>query len=596
VKSQSRSEQIFHAAIAVALLVLGMTARRASAADHVAGNLILFNDNGAWCWYQDERALVDQNAGTLLVASVAAAEGTDGKDRGGDVDLVKYDLNRGTASRVVLHHNFSQDDHNVPALLVRPDGRYLAMYTRHNLDNFSYWRISTNPHDASQWQPEKMFDWTENLNAVPYHAHVTYSNLFYLSAEKRLYDFSRAVNDDPTILTSDDQGETWTFGARLLVEPKLGYVNGYTKYASNGVDRIDFITTEHHPRDFNNSIYHGFIQGGKLHKSDGTVVDDDIFKSPGHPQTELTKIFAANSVFDGETMTHAWTMDLHLDGDGRPVALISTRANDQPENTNFKDHRFFYVRFDGHEWQVHPLAKAGACLWPAEQDYTGLAALDPSDVNVVYVSTTIDPRNGAALAVHEIFKGVTADGGQTWNWTPITQDSTVDNLRPAVPVWDSDHTALLWFRGTMSRSQHYDSAMVGIVQTRGQKSEPVEFVAAQDGSPGKASVGGLGPGTYDVFAFFWADAKSDQAIHAGLGDDRMVLLRRRFCQQAEASQFGKPVSLRDGERALYRGYLGRASLRDGQTLDVVVDDPGTGGQRMFAGIGYAPVAGAGVNP
>jgi hypothetical protein len=576
-------------------LVLGVTARDASAADRVAGNLILFNDNGAWCWYQDERALVDQSAATLLLASVAASDGMDGQDRGGDVDLVGYDLTTGAASRVVLHHNFSQDDHNVPALLVRPDGRYLAMYTKHNLENYSYWRISVNPHDARQWGPERHFDWSNFLAAVNPRDHVTYSNLFYLPADNRTYNFARAVNLDPSFLVSTDHGENWSFGGKLLTESRVGYVNGYVKYASNGVDRIDFITSEHHPRDFNNSIYHGFIQGGKLHKSDGTVVDEDIFKSPGHPQTELTKIFAANSVFDGETMTHAWTMDLHLDGDGRPVALISTRANDLPENTNFNDHRFFYVRFDGHEWQVYPLAKAGACLWAAEQDYTGVAALDPSDVNVVYVSTTIDPRNGATLAVHEIFKGTTSDGGQSWSWTPITQDSTVDNLRPAVPAWDSDHTALLWFRGTMSRSQHYDSAMVGIIQNRGQKSEPVEFVAARDGSPGKASVGGLGAGTYDVFAFFWADAKSEQAIHAGLRDDRMVLLRRRFCQAAEASQFAKPVSLNDGGRALYRAYLGRVSLRDGQKLDVAVDDPGTGGQRMFAGIGYAPVAEAGVN-
>jgi len=569
--------------------VLLMIARSASAADHVAGNLILFNDNGAWCWYQDERALVDPAAGTMLMGSIAATEGVDGQARGGDVDLACFDFNTGDAARTVLHHNFSQDDHNTPALIIRPDGRYLAMYTKHNQENYSYWRISTNPHDASHWRPEKMFDWTVYLNAVDYHAHVTYSNLFYLSAEKRMYDFSRAVNDDPTILISADQGDSWSFAARLLVEPKLGYVNGYTKYASNGVDRIDFITTEHHPRDFNNSIYHGFIQDCKLHKSDGAVVDDDIFHSQGHAQTELTKIFAANSVLNGEKMTHAWTMDLHLDSDGRPVALISTRANDVPENTNFTDHRFFYVRYDGKDWRVHLLARAGACLWPAEQDYTGLAAMDPSDVNAVFVSTTIDPRNGAALAVHEIFKGVTSDGGQNWNWTAITADSTVDNLRPMLPIWTRDNTALLWFRGTMSRSQHYDSAIVGTIQRKGETIGPVQFVAADEKSPDKVSIPDPGAGTYNVFAFFWATAKIDQPIRAGLSRDRMIPLRARFCQQAEASQFAQPVPLSDGARALYRGYLGRVALRNGESLHALVDDPALGGQRAFVGIGYTRV-------
>ena len=90
-------------------------------------------------------------------------------------------------------------------------------------------------------------------------------------------------------------------------------------------------------------------------------------------------------------------------------------------------------------------------------------ALNPGNLDEVYASSTIDPRDGAALKVHEIFKGVTSDGGATWKWTPITWDSPVDNLRPTVAIWDAGNTALLWFRGTMSRSQHYNSAIVGII-------------------------------------------------------------------------------------------------------------------------------------
>jgi len=572
-----------------ALAVLAMIARSASAADRVAGNLILFNDNGAWCWYQDERALVDQTNDTLLVSSVAAGEGVDGKTRGGDVDLVSYDLKSGAATRIVLHHSFSQDDHNTPALLIRPDGRYLAMYTKHNLENYSCWRISASPHDAREWRPEKSFDWSAYLAAVSAKDHVTYSNLFYLPAENRTYDFARAVNDDPSILISTDQGDSWSFGAKLLTEERVGYVNGYVKYATNGVDRIDFITTEHHPRDFNNSIYHGYIKGGKLFRSDGTVVDADLFHGTGHPQTELTKIFAANSIYNGDTMTHAWTMDLHLDSAGQPCALISARANDLPQNTNFSDHRFFYVRFDGRDWKVHPLAKAGACLWRAEEDYTGLATLDPSDVNVVYISTTIDPRDDTPLRVHEIYKGVTADRGQTWAWTPITQDSSVDNLRPMVPIWSGGNTALLWFRGTMSRSQHYDSAIVGTIERKGEKIGPVQFVAAGKSSDRTITGPSLTGGTYDVFAFFWADAKADRAFRAGLAENRLILLRPRFCQQAEARQFAQSVTLNDGPRSLYRGYLGRVSLGSGESLHAVIDDPAEGGHRAFAGIGYAVV-------
>ena len=426
-----------------------------------ADAIVQLNDNGAWCWYQDPRAVIDLTNSTLLVGSVADSAGPAGRERGGDIDLVSYHLTTGHCERFVLHHHLEpEDDHNAPALLIRSDGRYVAMYSKHHREALSYWRISTRPHDATQWNPEQKFNWKPFLNTSD---RATYSNLFYLSAEHRTYDFSRAVNLDPSVLTSADQGDHWTYAGKLLTLPRLGYVNGYVKYASNGVDRIDFVTTEHHPRDFNNSIYHGYLQSGKLHRSDGTVVDGDIFHNPGHPQTELTKVFAANSVFGGTTMTHAWTVDLRLDAADRPYAILSCRTNDSPENTNFQDHRFFYARFDGFAWNIHPLAKAGARLWESEQDYTGLAALDPHDPNVVYVSTTFDPRDGSPLPVHEIFKGVTSNAGGTWKWTAITRNSPADNLRPIVPAWDPRHTALLWFRGTMIRSQHYNCQVVGLI-------------------------------------------------------------------------------------------------------------------------------------
>lgn len=441
---------------------LGMAATTSPAADWVSGKLIVFNDDGAWCWYQDERAIIDPSNGLLLIGSVAAGEGPAGPARRGNIELTSYDLATGKAQVIVLHEKLEADDHDTAALLIRPDGRYLAVYAKHNRDKLTRWRISTEPHNPSSWRPEQTFDWTSLIGED----NVTYSNLHYLPAEKRLYNFVRGINDDPTIMVSADSGDSWTYGGKLLTIGKVGYVNGYTRYASNGVDRVDFITTEHHPRDFNNSIYHGYVKAAKLHRSDGTVVDDNVLDPEGKPQTELTKIFAAGSVIGGETMTHAWTVDLRLDAGGHPVAILSCRANDVPENTNYNDHRFFYARFDGKQWHVHPLARAGARLWQSEQDYTGLGSIDPYDVNTVYVSAPIDPRDGSTLGHHEIFKGTTADGGATWQWTPVTQNSTVDNLRPIVVRGDPKRHVVLWFRGTMTRSQHYNTAVVGLIEKR----------------------------------------------------------------------------------------------------------------------------------
>jgi hypothetical protein len=144
--------------------------------------------------------------------------------------------------------------------------------------------------------------------------------------------------------------------------------------------------------------------------------------------------------------------------------LITARANDEPENSNFSDHRLMYARLDDSTWRVSEVAKLGACLWPAEEDYTGLGEIDSANPSTVYISTPIDPRDGRKLDVHEIFKGMSGDRGENWAWTAVTSSSSVDNLRPIVCALDDGHRAILWFRGTMKRSQHYQCAIVGIIE------------------------------------------------------------------------------------------------------------------------------------
>jgi BNR repeat-containing family member len=563
------------------------TMKTSLAADLVDGTLIQLNDNGAWCWFQDPRMVIDRTNSTVLISSIASSQGTNGENRGGDVDIVTFHPDTAQTTRSFIHRGLQpQDDHNAAALLIRTDGRYLAMYSRHNRDNLSYFRISTRPHDAREWKAERTFDWSDAIAAAGANSHITYSNLFYLPAEKQTYNFSRAINDDPSILISTNNGDHWTYGTKLLTEKKLGYVNGYTKYASNGTDRIDFLTTEHHPRDFNNSIYHGFIKDGKLHRSDGSVVEQNLFSYPGHSQTELTKVFATGSIFHGEKMTHAWTIAIAIDARGNPYALISARANDDPENTNFQDHRFFFIRYDGRQWQTHQLAKAGAGLWDAEEDYTGLAALNPANPDEVFISTTIDPRDDSPLSHHEIYQGTTEDEGLTWAWRPITQNSTVENLRPLVVAWDDDHSLIAWFRGTMSRSQVYDCAIVGILKRRGEQQEKIHFFPPA--ALGKSKSGFVLPaadqtGVYDVYAFFWCESGCDAQLTAGLAPDRMTTYRTRSAQQAEPSHFASGVDIAKGNRLLYRAYLGRVCVRSGDPIQIIARN------EDFAGAGYCKV-------
>lgn len=425
---------------------------------------IVLNDNAGWCWFQDPRVIVDGD--TLIASTVSDDAGPGGAARKGNVELAVLNLKTLQSERIILHERLEDDDHNAAALIVLPDGRYLAAYGKHHTDRLMRWRVSSKPGDAIDWQPEQTID---------AEARYTYQNLFQLEDENnRIYNFHRGVGFNPNYMISNDRGETFTYGGRLLAwdTDKTNGLGGggrpYLRYATNHEDTIHFIATEDHPRNFDNSVYHGLIRSNGIYQSDGRRVADLSNTTRGNASpTDLTL------VYQGGPDHVAWTVDLELDTKGLPVALISVQHGDanvaRDRKAGGQDLRYVYARFDGERWHDHPLAYAGTRLYAAEADYSGLGAIDPDNPNVVYISTDADPVTGKPLISsadgkrhYEIFKGETADGGKTWQWTAITANSMFDNIRPSVPSWDGG-TALLWLQGNYRTFIDYDTRLVGLI-------------------------------------------------------------------------------------------------------------------------------------
>jgi hypothetical protein len=367
-----------------------------------------------------------------------------------------FDLDGGgTPQRSTLNTTLNPDDHNVPALLKLSADSYLAMYTTHNDNCYSYYNI----YSGGRWGAAQTFDWTQLGCPTPNSKTVSYSNLWQMPGQ--IYNFVRSVETSPNLMVSPD-GTGWEYGGRLTSTPRTGYVAGYYKYWGNGVDRIDFVGTEAHPRDFDNSLYHGYIQGGKSYKSDGTQVDADLADGQIPEITSFTKVFGTGDRLGSVPLTHMWNMDLMRYPDGTIVLLFQGRADG---NTDNPDKRMGYARFDGNDWRSTYLVKLGNKLYDSEQDYTGLGAIHPNDPHTIYVSTPANPTTDAwsTNAKHEIWRGTTCDAGQSFTWTQLTTNSTQDNLRPVVPYWESDRTAVLWMRGTYHSAQTYDTAIVGLL-------------------------------------------------------------------------------------------------------------------------------------
>ena len=614
----------YHSSWIVTIITFGLITNAFSQQqDIVKGNLIQFNDNGLWCWFQDERAIVDEYNQEIILGSDASQAGLGNAARNGAIEAVVFDLKSGQSERYELTQ-MSCDDHNVPGFILRPDGQYLAMYSHHT-DRFkNRYRI----FDGTEWSPEQAYDWTTRPGGTNFT--IAYNNVYYLSEEGRMYDFTRANNRAPNFLISDDMGDTWTFGGQLTTNSSSSYNKGYYKYWSNGVDRIDFVLTEQHPRDTLTSIYHGYLQNGQLFQSDGSLVDDDIFDDSFIPAYwDFTKVFANGTVVGSDTLYRCWQSDLVRYENGTIATIITARANQwisygYPDNQVNPEHDFIYCRYDGTEWTYTYLAKAGLKFYASEADYVGLGALDPDDPTTLYLSTPYDPADTSVyLGAREIYKGVTLDHGQTWLWEAITQNSTRDNIRPIVPAWNLYDTALLWCRGTYISAQSFDAAVVGTLEHVTEFLGPKTYLDADltntsyaDSSPltttGPDSESGAmdnlwhlrtgigNNGTiltsseletgedapmlktqvqlphglpYDVWVNFWgyADADINWRIQAGLSPDKMQTFRSMACKQVEAVDYEEvPLLTADDNICLYQAYLGR--VREMRSIDVYVDD------------------------
>jgi hypothetical protein len=437
------------------LLILVLCSVLVSGSSPNPEQTITFNDDGGWCWFEDERVIVHD--GKLIIGTVAA--GRLDALRRGDVEVTSYELQTGATRRSELHDRLQLDDHNSPAFLARPDGKILALYAKHGPENRFYYRIS-GVNDPGTWSPVREFAPSETTR-------LTYSNLCRLSAERnRIYDFFRGLDgkSKPSYAFSDDGGETWKTGGIVIQSPAA---RPYLRYASDGAASIHMFYTEGHPRDFDNSVYHVYYREGFLHRSDGSRIRS-LSEGLREPE-EGTRIFT------GGPNQVAWTADMELDTDGNPYVGYSVQMDSAglPPRQGGDDLRYRYARWDGRQWRDYPMAYAGRRLYAGEDDYSGLLALHPHDPATVFISTDADPASGRPLVSrsdgrrhYEIFGGSTADGGKTWIWTPVTRDSTMDNLRPIVPKWPGGRTILLWLRGTYRAYTDYDLEVVGRIFER----------------------------------------------------------------------------------------------------------------------------------
>jgi hypothetical protein len=423
-------------------------------------------EQAAWSWFEDERVVFTDGGASLTTSAVVGGDAT--TPAPGTVVLSEVDLATG-ARRLVDLGVGEVDDHNSASIHEAPTGELTTAWTRHHMDPLV--RTQRQRTDGS---------WLR-LPPVDLGSRATYSNLRSAAdqaGQPVLYDFVRGERFDPEVIASADVGRTWARLGRVLRDPLDGaYSRPYVQYSPAHDGRIDLIATETHPRDSQTSVYHGFIQAGRLYDSAGTLLGP---LGSAVPVTALTRVWAPSSA------ERAWTADIALDPvTGLPTVVFSVRWTAD-------DHRYWFGRWSGSAWQVEEIAYAGQALTSIESDYTGLVTLDPADASHVVLSSDADPVTGAPLISAtdgqrhwELWDGRRSPSGR-WSWNPLTADSRTDNIRPVLAADPSGASALAWLRGRYQSFTTYDVDVVAVVRRPGGSTVgagPVEWSPTTDVLP-----------------------------------------------------------------------------------------------------------------
>ena len=423
--------------VAMALAVLTWCGTQAQ--DTYSGTVVA--DEGAWCWFADPRALHYENeAGTINATYIGYI------DVHGNVKATQYDWLKARKTDVLIRSYFQPDDHNNPTFVVLPDERVMIFYTRHTDEPCIWYRVSLKPGDITALGEEKRLATANNT---------TYPSPFILSDDpNHIYLCWRGINWHPTIarLTMPDaNGDCqFDFGPKQIVQSTGA--RPYAKYQSNGKDKIYVSYTTGHPdNEMPDWLYFNVID---INKGNGPILRDLNGKqlsviNNGVFNVNKTDAYANSypaTIVDKTANVRNWVWQITLDKDENPVIAYPHIDNDKTT------HVYWYARWTGSAWRNTWVQYGGHAFhqnWNStERCYSGGMAIDPDNINDLYLS--IPTKNGAYNkdGVYEIWKYTIDDNGKVAGSEQITRNSVKNNMRPfIIPGSKDSKMRLAWMNG-----------------------------------------------------------------------------------------------------------------------------------------------------
>ncbi len=378
-------------------------------------------DGGAWTEVEGPHA--------AYASGVTYIGWTGGNSKPDDIEVAAW--NGATLSApTLLHDNLSTvdghpDSHNGPGVLVLPDGKILVAYFGHGASSFQS-RRSTSAGSIAAFDSE--------VSKSPIAGLLTYAQLSYCSSNDRTWltyrqesgGFSYQVRSH-----SDDHGSTWANGTQFY---SSGHSNHYSAFASDGVSRIHYATTDYEPSHVGGYGLWYFqmdTASGDLYEADGTtLLTSTLPASPG----DLTELVATGG--------DAYPYSVSFTSDGRPVIACQSKQSDPVE--------IFEYRWSGSAWQRNDITTSDPISGAILSVGGGLHVWGDADR---FITSRMD---SGALIVSEY---QTSDDGATWS-------HYADYGSGSSPVYVRDGSGLvaLWFAPASSfvGSHDYDPGLAGV--------------------------------------------------------------------------------------------------------------------------------------
>lgn len=420
-------------------LILSITMALTAFVGMVASHTV--THEGAWCWFADPRALHYENASGSINASYLGYI-----DVHGNVKATQMDFVNNRRTEVLIRSAFQPDDHNNPTFIVLPDERVMIFYTRHTDEPKIWYRVSVKPGDISQLGEEKFISVKNNT---------TYPSPFILSDDPtHIYLCWRGINWHPTIarITMPDAEDNVTvdFGPKQIVQSTGA--RPYAKYQSNGKDKIYLAYTTGHPdNEMPNWLYFNVID---INNGNGPILKDikgNTLKNVADGTFSVNKTSTYLSQYPYTVVDHSdnirnWVWQIALDKEEHPVIALVHIDNAKTS------HVYHYSRWTGSAWRDTWVQYGGHAFhqnWnQTERCYSGGMAIDPDNVNDLYLS--VPTSNGAYNkdGVYEIWKYTIDDNGTAGTPVQLTSGSTKNNMRPFIlPGSKNSKLRLAWMNG-----------------------------------------------------------------------------------------------------------------------------------------------------